>query len=182
MAQSKECTVYHHIRIPQPAPFLARLYGAQPQGLILYQHLAITTHLIAVTTPPQARKRCLVVVTMPTHNGDVSSMPVHFSPLKLNVNSSHTTHSIFQRNMVSIDWIIIGSCNGLAPVRCQPITWTNADLSIIGPWGTSFCGLWIKMHKFSDKKSAFENICKKAAVIFRAEFVNCASVAYLCVS
>ena len=29
--------------------------------------------------------------------------------------------------------IVIGSGNGLAPIRCQAITWTNVDLSSLGP-------------------------------------------------
>ena len=28
----------------------------------------------------------------------------------------------------SVDWVIIGSGNGLSPVRCQAITWTNDEL------------------------------------------------------
>ena len=38
---------------------------------------------------------------------------------------------------VSVNCIIIGSGNGLAPVRYQAITWTNDDLLSIGPLGTN---------------------------------------------
>ena len=34
----------------------------------------------------------------------------------------------------SMNWVIIGSGNGLAPLWCQAITWTSAD-SLIGPSG-----------------------------------------------
>ena len=41
------------------------------------------------------------------------------------------------------------SCNGLLPAHCQAITWTNADLLLIGPLGTNFREIWIKMWNFS---------------------------------
>ena len=37
----------------------------------------------------------------------------------------------------------IGSRNGLAPVRRQAITWTNADLSLIWLLGTHFSEILI---------------------------------------
>ena len=40
---------------------------------------------------------------------------------------------------VSANVVIIGSGNGLAPVWCQAITWTNADLLSIGPSPTNSC-------------------------------------------
>ena len=36
-----------------------------------------------------------------------------------------------------LNWLIIGSGNGLSPVRCQAITWTNDDLLLIGPSWTA---------------------------------------------
>ena len=36
-----------------------------------------------------------------------------------------------------------GSGNGLLPVRCQAITWTNASLLSIGPFETNFSEIWI---------------------------------------
>ena len=38
----------------------------------------------------------------------------------------------------SINWISIGSGNGLSTVRRQALTWTNADLLAIGPSGANF--------------------------------------------
>ena len=43
----------------------------------------------------------------------------------------------------SVNLVINGSGNGLAPVRRQAITWTNAALSSIGLLGTSFNEIWI---------------------------------------
>ena len=48
-----------------------------------------------------------------------------------------------------MNWFIIGSSNGLSPDRRQAITWTNADLLIIGPLGTNFSEIGIKIQKFS---------------------------------
>ena len=47
---------------------------------------------------------------------------------------------------------IIGSDNGLWPGLCQAIIWTNGVISIIGPLGTSFNEIWIKIHGFSFTK------------------------------
>ena len=47
---------------------------------------------------------------------------------------------------------IIGSGNGLTPVRCQATTRSNADLSSIGLLGTNFSDVWIKIEEFSFKK------------------------------
>ena len=38
----------------------------------------------------------------------------------------------------SVNWAIIGSGNGLSPIRRQAITWTNAGLLSIGLLGTNF--------------------------------------------
>ena len=47
---------------------------------------------------------------------------------------------------------IIGSDNGLSPVRCQAIIWTNAGILLIGPLGTSCNETSIEIHTFSFKK------------------------------
>ena len=51
-----------------------------------------------------------------------------------------------------MNWVNIDSGNGLAPVRRQAITWTNADLLSIGPLGTNFSEILIEIHIFSVKK------------------------------
>ena len=48
----------------------------------------------------------------------------------------------------SVNYAIIGSDNGLLPVRQQNITRTNAGALIIG----SLCNTWIQIHHFSYKK------------------------------
>ena len=46
----------------------------------------------------------------------------------------------------------IGSDNGLSPGRRQAIIWTNAGILLIGPLGTNFSGILIKIHTFSFTK------------------------------
>ena len=47
---------------------------------------------------------------------------------------------------------VIGSDNGLSPDRHQAIIWTNAEKWLIGPLGTNFDEILIKIHTFSFKK------------------------------
>ena len=47
---------------------------------------------------------------------------------------------------------IIGSDNGLSPVRRQAIIWTNAGILLIGPLGTKFNQIVIAIHTFSFTK------------------------------
>ena len=47
---------------------------------------------------------------------------------------------------------IIGSDNGLSPDRRQVIIWTNTGLLLIGPLGTNFSEIVIKILTFSFKK------------------------------
>ena len=47
---------------------------------------------------------------------------------------------------------IIGSYNGLAPGRRQTIIWTNDGMLLIGPLGTNFSEILIRIQTFSFKK------------------------------
>ena len=47
---------------------------------------------------------------------------------------------------------IIGSDNGLSPGQCQAIIWSNAVMLLIGPLGTNFNEILIKIFIFSFKK------------------------------
>ena len=49
--------------------------------------------------------------------------------------------------------IIIGSDNGLSPGRRQAIIWTNAGILLIGPPGTTFHEIWLKLLHFHSRKS-----------------------------
>ena len=56
---------------------------------------------------------------------------------------------------------IIGLDNGLPPGWRQAITWTNAGILLIGPLGTNFSEILIKIHTFSFKKMPLKKLCAK---------------------
>ena len=45
----------------------------------------------------------------------------------------------------SVNWVTIGSDNGLPSIRHQAINWTNAHLFSIGLLETNFSEIWIKL-------------------------------------
>ena len=51
-----------------------------------------------------------------------------------------------------MNWITIGSINGLLPIPRPAITWTSVHLLSIGPLGTDFSENRIKMQNFSFEK------------------------------
>ena len=56
---------------------------------------------------------------------------------------------------------IIGSDNGFAPCRRQAIIWTNVEILLIGPLGTNFSELLIKIHTFSYNKMHWKMLSRK---------------------
>ena len=66
---------------------------------------------------------------------------------------------------------IIGPDNGLSPGRRQAIIWTNAGMLLIGPVGTIFSEILIRIHTLSLKKNAFENVWETAAISSRPQCV-----------
>ena len=52
----------------------------------------------------------------------------------------------------SANWVIIGSDDGLWPLRCQAIIWTNVGVLWIGLWGTNFSEIGIKIRRYLFKK------------------------------
>ena len=65
---------------------------------------------------------------------------------------------------VSVNWVIIGSANGLSPAQHQAITWINDDLWSIWPLGTNFCEIQIKMY-VSDFHAPLHNIPPSASSV-----------------
>ena len=51
------------------------------------------------------------------------------------------------------------SGNGLSSILRQAITWTSADLLSIGPLGTNFSEIWIKLQNFSFIKMDLKMYC-----------------------
>ena len=60
---------------------------------------------------------------------------------------------------------IIGSDNGLSPVRRQAIIRTNAGILLIGPRGTNFSDILIDIYTFLIQENSFENFVWKMAAI-----------------
>ena len=51
----------------------------------------------------------------------------------------------FSLMYIPADLFTIASANVLLPVQHQAITWTYPDLWKIGPYGTNFSDIWIKI-------------------------------------
>ena len=62
------------------------------------------------------------------------------------------THWGEWRICASLNWVIIGSDNGLSPVWHQAIISTKAGILLIGPLGTNFSEILIGIQTFSFKK------------------------------
>ena len=66
---------------------------------------------------------------------------------------------------------IIGSDNGLAPGWHQTIIWTDAGMLLIGPLGTKFSEILIKIHIFSLKKMYFKILSAKMAILSQSNML-----------
>ena len=79
----------------------------------------------------------------------------HESPLdihKINLKILLLTHWGRVTHICVGNLTIIGSDNGLSPGRRQAIIWTNAGILLIGPLGTNFSEILIRIQTFSFKK------------------------------
>ena len=55
----------------------------------------------------------------------------------------------------------------------QAITWTNAGILLIGPLGTNFSEILIRINTFSFKKNVFENaVCKMVTILSLPRWVK----------
>ena len=70
------------------------------------------------------------------------------------------------RIYASLNWVSIGSGNGLSPARRQAIAWTNAHLLSIGPLGTNFSEILIKIWNFSFTKMHLKTSSAKRWLFF----------------
>ena len=72
-----------------------------------------------------------------------------------------------------VNWISIGSGNGLSPIRHQAITWTHAHLLSIEPLGTNFSEIRMKNTKLFVPENAFENVvCEMASILTRERWAK----------
>ena len=74
-------------------------------------------------------------------------------------------HRFSDAYMTSMSWLIIGSANGLSPVRRHAITWTNAGLLLTGLLGTNFSEIRIEILSFSLKKTHLKFSSAKTVAI-----------------
>ena len=91
----------------------------------------------------------------------------------------------------SVNWVIIGSGNGLLPYRHQAITWTNTDLLSIWHLGTNFSEILIKTQWFSFKQmhlkmssAVRQPFCSSLNVLTASMtcFLHCQGYKYPCIS
>ena len=62
---------------------------------------------------------------------------------------------------------VIGSDNGLSPGRRQAITWTNAGILLIRPWGPNFSEIFTANQIFSFKKMHLKMSSAKWYPVYR---------------
>ena len=53
----------------------------------------------------------------------------------------------------SVNDATFGPDNGLSPIQCQAIIWSNAGILLIESLGTNFSEIWIRVGRFSLKKT-----------------------------
>ena len=73
------------------------------------------------------------------------------------MNSSGAEWHIY----ASVNEAVIGADDSLSPCQRQSIIWTNAGILLIGPLGTNFSEILIKIYTFSFKKMHFKMVSGK---------------------
>ena len=81
----------------------------------------------------------------------------------------------------SMNRVSIGSDNGLSPNRHQAIIWTSSGLLSIGPLGTNFSGILIKIKKLFVQENASEYVCEMMAILSWCD-VSSADIHHVCKS
>ena len=77
------------------------------------------------------------------------------------------------RIYASVNYSIMGSDNGLSPVRRQAIIWTNVGVLLFGPLGTNFSEIVIEIEIFSFTKLHLKvSSAKVAAILSRPQCVK----------
>ena len=65
-----------------------------------------------------------------------------------------------------MNWVNIGSDNGLSPERRQAIIWTSADMMSIRNLGTYFNDILFEIWNIFIQENAFEHVvCELAAIL-----------------
>ena len=96
---------------------------------------------------------------------------INFAPVDFVIYSSSLSATY-----MSVNWVSIGSDNGLSPIWRQAIILINARLLSIRPLGTNFSQIFIKIQKFSFMKMHLkisENIiCEMAAILSKGRWAK----------
>ena len=69
------------------------------------------------------------------------------------------------RIYASTNGVVVGSGNGMSPIRRHVVTWIKHDLLSIESLGTSFCGISIKIHEFAFGKWRIATITSNAGIL-----------------
>ena len=77
---------------------------------------------------------------------------INYASRKQSPDKYHLTHWGRVMHICVGNLTIIGSDNDLSPGRLQAIIWTNAGILLIGPLGTNFSEIQIRIETFSYKK------------------------------
>ena len=65
----------------------------------------------------------------------------------------------------SFNWVPIGTCHGMAPPRCQTITWTIDDILSIGTLGSNFSWNFVKKNASQIFVSEMRPFCHGIGVL-----------------
>ena len=84
------------------------------------------------------------------------------------------------RIYASLNWVIIGSDNGLSPGRRHAIIWTNAGILLIGPLGTNYSENLIAILTFSFTKMQLKESSAKWQPFFLGLSVLCMPSSWSC--
>ena len=76
------------------------------------------------------------------------------------------------RIYASLNWVIIGSDNGLSIVRRQAIIWTNAGILLIGPLGTKFTEISIGIQNFHSRNCIWKRHLQNGVILSRPQWVK----------
>ena len=81
----------------------------------------------------------------------------------------------------TVNWVNIGSDNGLSPTQCQAIILTNAELLSFGPLQAKYNEVYIKIQNFSFMKMHLKiPVVKWRAFCPGGRWVNCFCFRFLC--
>ena len=101
---------------------------------------------------------------------DIAGIATHSWQQIIGVNHSNCARKCceletFPQTIILMAWSIIGSDNGLSPVRRQAIIWTNDGLLSIRLQGTNTSEILIEIQTFFINENTFQNVVGKMAAI-----------------